>query len=154
MSGPEGWVLKWVMHPELWLLPGFYGRNMKLRSPGKARFKGGQVTLSVLWLASPDLLSQHSTPKPLKLPLQPQWFQPPPWHPLPAAKWLMKVKVPQSCPTLCGLQPARLLCPWDSPGKNSGVGCHFLLQGIFLTQRLNLGLLHCSQIPYRLSHQA
>ena len=36
-----------------------------------------------------------------------------------------------------GLQPARLLCPWDSPGKNTGVGCHFLLQGIFLTQGLN-----------------
>ena len=32
-----------------------------------------------------------------------------------------------------GLQPARLLCPWDSPGKNTGVGCHFLLQGIFPT---------------------
>ena len=28
-----------------------------------------------------------------------------------------------------GLQPTRLLCPWDSPGKNTGVGCHFLLQG-------------------------
>ena len=27
-----------------------------------------------------------------------------------------------------GLQPTRLLCPWDSPGKNTGVGCHFLLQ--------------------------
>ena len=32
---------------------------------------------------------------------------------------------------LFGLQPTRLLCPWDSPGKNTGVGCHFLLQGIF-----------------------
>ena len=32
------------------------------------------------------------------------------------------------------LQPARLLCPWSSPGKNTGVGCPFLLQGIFLTQ--------------------
>ena len=40
-----------------------------------------------------------------------------------------------------GLQPARLLCPWDSPGKNSGVGCHALLQGIFLTQESNLSLL-------------
>ena len=40
-----------------------------------------------------------------------------------------------------GLYPARLLCPWDSPGKNTGVGCHFLLQGIFLTQELNLHLL-------------
>ena len=36
-----------------------------------------------------------------------------------------------------GLQPARLVCPWDSPGNNTGVGCHFLLQGIFPTQGLN-----------------
>ena len=33
-----------------------------------------------------------------------------------------------------GLYPTRLLCPWDSPGANAGVGCHFLLQGIFPTQ--------------------
>ena len=39
------------------------------------------------------------------------------------------------------LQPSRLLCPWDSPGKNTGEGCHFLLQEIFPTQRLNLSLL-------------
>ena len=41
----------------------------------------------------------------------------------------------------CGLQPSRLLCPWDSPGKNPGVGGHALLQGIFLTQGSNLCLL-------------
>ena len=41
-----------------------------------------------------------------------------------------------------GLQPTRLLCPWDSPGKNAGMGCHFLLQGIFLIQGLNSYLLH------------
>ena len=52
-----------------------------------------------------------------------------------------------------GLQPARLLCQWDSPGKNTGVGCHFLLQGIFLTQESNPGLLHCRQILYRLSYE-
>ena len=40
----------------------------------------------------------------------------------------------------------RLLRPWDSPGKNTGVGCHFLLQGIFLTQGSNPGLLHCRQM--------
>ena len=39
-----------------------------------------------------------------------------------------------------GLQPARLLCPWDSPAKNTGVDCHDLLQGIFTTQGLNPGL--------------
>ena len=41
-----------------------------------------------------------------------------------------------------GLQPTRLLCPWDFPGKSTEVGCHCLLQGIFLTQGLNLGLLY------------
>ena len=41
-----------------------------------------------------------------------------------------------------GLQPARLLCPWNFPGKNTGVGCHFLPQGIFLAQGLNPQLLH------------
>ena len=41
----------------------------------------------------------------------------------------------------CGPQPARLLCPWGSSGKNTGVGCHAPLQGIFLTQGLNPCLL-------------
>ena len=41
-----------------------------------------------------------------------------------------------------GLSPARLLCPWNFPGKNTGVGYHLLLQGIFLTQGSNLCLLH------------
>ena len=52
-----------------------------------------------------------------------------------------------------GLQPSRLLCPWDFPGRNTGVGCHFLLQGIFPTQGLNPCLLCCRQICYHLSHQ-
>ena len=45
------------------------------------------------------------------------------------------------------------ISPWNSPGNNPGVGCHFLLQGIFLTQGSNSGLLHCRQILYCLSHQ-
>ena len=52
-----------------------------------------------------------------------------------------------------GPQPTRLLCPWDSPGKNTRAGCHSLLQGIFPAQWLNLGLLHSRQILYHLSHQ-
>ena len=52
-----------------------------------------------------------------------------------------------------GLQPARLLCPSNSPGKNTGVGCHSFLQGISLTQGSNLSLLHCRQILYHLSHK-
>ena len=50
-------------------------------------------------------------------------------------------------------EPTRLLCPWDSPGKNTGVGSHSLLQGIFLTQRLNPGLLNCKRILYSLSNE-
>ena len=42
-------------------------------------------------------------------------------------------------------EPTGLLRPWDSPGKNTGVGCHFLLQGIFPTQGLNPGVPHCRQ---------
>ena len=72
--------------------------------------------------------------------------------------WHLKfcvVLVAQSCPTLWdphGLQPATLLCPWDSPGKNTGVGCHALLQGIFPTQGSNPGLQHHRQILYSLSY--
>ena len=47
---------------------------------------------------------------------------------------------------LHGLWPARLLCPWGSPGKTTGGGCHFLLQGMFPTQGSNPGLLHGWQI--------
>ena len=62
----------------------------------------------------------------------------------------VKVLVTQSCLTLCDLMdcspPTRLLCLWDSLGKNTGVGCHSLLWGIVLTQGSNSGLLHCRQI--------
>ena len=52
-----------------------------------------------------------------------------------------------------GLQPTRLLYLWNSPGHNTGVGSLSLLQGIFPTHGSNLGLLHCRQILYCLSHQ-
>ena len=81
----------------------------------------------------------------------------PKWH------WCRSLKVQRmgggglvakSCPTL--VTPwthARLFCPWDFPGKKTGVGCHFLLQGIFPTHDSNPGLLHCRQIPYWLSYE-
>ena len=52
-----------------------------------------------------------------------------------------------------GLQPARLLCPWNSPGRNTGVGNLSLLQGLFPAQGWNSGLSHCRQILFHLSHQ-
>ena len=53
--------------------------------------------------------------------------------------------VAKSCLTLLqthGLEPTKLLCPWDFLGKNIGVGWYFLLQGIFLTHGMNLSFLH------------
>ena len=51
------------------------------------------------------------------------------------AKSLQSLRLP-------GPQPAKFLCPWDSPGKNTGVGCHALLQGIFSIQGWNPCLWH------------
>ena len=62
----------------------------------------------------------------------------------------------QSCPTLCDpmdFSPAGSSVHGYSPGQNTGVGCHSLLQGIFPNQGSNPGLSHCKQILYHLSHQ-
>ena len=63
---------------------------------------------------------------------------------------LVKVKVSRSCRTL---QPHGLYSPWNSLGRNTGVGSLSLLQGIFPTQGSNPGLLHCRQILHQLSHK-
>ena len=54
----------------------------------------------------------------------------------------------ESCPTLCNPTDCSppSSSPWDFPGENTGVGCHFHLQGIFLTQGSNPGLPHCRQM--------
>ena len=64
--------------------------------------------------------------------------------------------VTQSCPILCNpmdCSPPGSSVHEDSPGKNTGVSCHALLQGIFPTQESKPGLLHCGWILYHLSHQ-
>ena len=66
-----------------------------------------------------------------------------------AAQSLSHVKF-STCNSM--LKLSRLLCPWDFPGKNTGVGCHFLLQGIFLTQGSNSCLLHWQVDSLPLSH--
>ena len=79
---------------------------------------------------------------------------------LASVSWFMSAcvhaKSLQSCLTLWdtmdhSLLVSSLLC--DSPGKNTGVGCHALLQGIFPTRGYNPGLPHCRRILYHLSHQ-
>ena len=62
----------------------------------------------------------------------------------------------QSCPTLwdtMDCSPPGSSVHGDSPGKNAGVGCHALFQGIFPTQGSRPGLLYCRQILYHLRHQ-
>ena len=62
----------------------------------------------------------------------------------------------QLCPTLCDpmdCSPPGCWVHGDSPGKNTGMGCHAFLQGIFPTQGLNPGVPHCRKILYHLSHQ-
>ena len=61
----------------------------------------------------------------------------------------------QVCLYVTPWAPARLLCPWDSPGKDTGVGCHAFCQGIFPTRGWNLHLLcllPCRWVLYPLSH--
>ena len=73
----------------------------------------------------------------------------------PVIKWESKSEVAQSCQTLCN--PMDCSLPGFSAhvilGTSTGVGCHFLLQRIFPTQGSNLGLPHCRQTLYPLSHQ-
>ena len=87
----------------------------------------------------------------LKSPTRWIWVSPLSWWALCCA--VLSHSVVSDSLWLHGLRPARLLCPWDSPGKNTGVGCHALLQGIFPTQGLNPGLPPCRRILYHLSHQ-
>ena len=75
--------------------------------------------------------------------------------------WVLKLARKWKCYPLSSVRlfatPWTVVCQallsWDFPGKDTGVGSHYLLQGIFLTQGLNLGLLHCRQILYHLGHR-
>ena len=89
-------------------------------------------------------MAAHQTPPSLGFSRQEHWSGlpfPSPMHESEKWKWSRSVVSDSSRPH--GLQPTRLLHPWDFPAKNIEVDCHFLLQGIFLTQGTNLCLLHC-----------
>ena len=96
----------------------------------------------------PPLITQHKTTKPRKYGIK---------H----SGCLVGKSEKQKCQSFScvdslrsrGLWSARLLRPWASPGKSTGVGGPSLLQGIFPTQGANLGLLHCRWIPHCLSHR-
>ena len=103
--------------------------------------------------ATPETAT-HQAPLSLGFSRQEHWSGlpfPSPMHENEKWKWSRSVVSDSSRPH--GLQPTRLLRPWDFPGKSTRVDCHFLLQGIFPTQRLNSGLPHRRQTLYHLSHQ-
>ena len=106
---------------------------------------------------------KSSRPKPSQLPLSPNLVS------LCKSPFTLSITPRVSLPVLCAcsvasvvsdslrphaLEPTRLLCPWDFPGKNTGVGHHALLQRIFPTQGSNPPLLHCKWMhSLPLSHQ-
>ena len=116
--------------------------------------QGSNRVLRFIWLSSERIFNNLCLfPQLLLLFRNPRWeFKCPKSIYLWMNEWMNEVT--KSCPTLCDPmeQPTRLLHPWDFPGQSTGVGCHFLLQGIFPTQRLNRGLLHCRQTLYHLSY--
>ena len=78
------------------------------------------------------------------------------WRSGPDIQAIVLCLVTQSWLTICypkDCSPPGSPVNRDSPGKNTGVGCHALLQGIFPTQGSSPALLHCRQILYCLSHQ-
>ena len=101
----------------------------------------------------------HQAPPSLGFSRQEHWSGlpfPSPMHESEKGKWSHSVVSNSLRPH--GLQPTLsdpIGCslPWDFQGKSTGVGCHFLLQGIFPTQGLNPGLPYCGQTLYPLSHQ-
>ena len=149
----ECWVLSWLFHSPLGAL-----------MPCKSQKKG---------LCFPDPRSPHPSPKDSvdEKPLDSLFTLAPPHHLFPSVKvfsfpchgeleWtrftmVVYVLISQSCQMVCDhgvCDPMGCSPPWNSPGKNTWVGSHFLLQGIFWTQESNLGLSHCRQILYHLSH--
>ena len=75
-------------------------------------------------------------------------------HPIPYSMVSLIVKESESHSVVpASLRPHGLNSPWNSPGQNIRMGSCFLLQGIFLTQESNQGLLHYRQILYQLSYQ-
>ena len=108
-------------------------KSLSVRKHSRKTSRKSLMLTCVLSIRAPFIPSNclsHPTPL-LPPPFISQW-----------GKW--KCVVAQSCPTLCDPMDSSFpgSCPWDSPGKNSEVSCHFLLQGIFPTQRLNPHLYH------------
>ena len=111
--------------------------TIKLKTPGyQEKKKKRESYISVSFRDLSDLAKKHLLIRPLYV----------------RVCVLSHFSLVQFFATFSTVKPTRLLCPWCSPDKNTGVGCHALLQGIFPTQGSNPGLPHGRQIRYQLSH--
>ena len=129
MASPTPWTWVWVNSGSWW----WTGRPGVLQSMGSQRVRHDWAT-ELNWTEANLHYSKSET--------------------LNLRKWISEVI--QSCLILrdpMDCKPATFLCPWDFPGKNTGVGSLSLFQGIISTQGLNPGLPHCGQTLYQLSHQ-
>ena len=112
---------------------------------------------SRVWLCATPETAAHQAPPSLGFSRQEHWSGlpfPSPMHESEKGKWSRSVVSDSLRPY--GLHFARLLCPWDSPGKNTGAGCHFLLKGSSQPRDWTcVSCLSCTgrQILYHLSHQ-
>ena len=118
-------------------------------SQGSLDWADGQMTFNQLFVIVFDSVSFSRNGRVIQI----EWFESALVEETIFFKGKSLRSVPAVCSVMpdslrpCGLQPARLLCPWDSPGESAGLGCHFLLQRTFPIQGLELLLL------YPLSHQ-
>ena len=133
-----------------------YWSGLPFLTPGDLPNPGmepGSLALQILYHLShtgPVVAANLHSHQPFrKIPFSPC----PPWHLLVCRVFESESEVVSDSLRAHGLWPTRLLRLWDSPGKSTEVGCHFLLQKIFPTQGSNPGLPHCRQILYHLSHQ-
>ena len=141
MASPTQWTWIWVSSRSWW----------RTRKPGMLQSMGSQrvghnCATERNFLAGTQPIKSHGLcllqSSQLPLPLSKSTLFPLPCWDLPVDRYGLS-SVAQSRPTLC---------PWNSPGKNTWVGCHFLHQGILLTQGLNPNLLHGEANPLLLSH--
>ena len=117
-------LCSWHIH-----IGNIYSHNIEIKNVTEATAAAAK-SLSCVRLCATPWMAAHQAPPSLEFSKQEHWSGlsfPSPMHE--SEKWKGSRSVMSDSSRPHGLQPTRLLCPWDSPGKNTGVGSHALLQG-------------------------
>ena len=114
--------------PHPWDSPGKHWSGLPFPSPNAWKWKVNVKSFSPVRLLATPWTAAHQAPPSMGFSRQEYWSGVP--LPSPQNSHAAAAKSLQSCPTLCDPTDGspQGSCPWDSPGKNTGVGCHFLLQ--------------------------